>query len=69
MNIHFLDLEQPTTCPKCGARTQFEDLYHQLIPSQKHYCLNKFCKYEFIGEFDTELPMTSSDLEESNGNQ
>lgn len=46
-DIILLDTDQPTTCPLCGARTDFVELSRD---KQKHTCLN--CKYEFIGEFE-----------------
>lgn len=52
MPTHLLDLEQPTTCPLCGARTTFDDLKNQNPPSQIHKCLNEHCGYEFLGEFE-----------------
>jgi DNA-directed RNA polymerase subunit M/transcription elongation factor TFIIS len=50
----FLIAEQPTTCPKCGTRTNF---YTQpsLFSNEKveiHVCLSKVCKFEFVVEFD-----------------
>jgi len=65
MNIYLLDSEQPTTCPICGARTQFEDISHQIISIQHHTCLNESCKYEFIGEFEAEESLISTSSEES----
>ena len=49
LSLHGLDSDQPTTCPKCGNRTDFSD---NPDGSQKHKCLNKRCGYEFRGEFD-----------------
>lgn len=45
--IQVLDDEQPTTCPKCGSRTEFDELTEG---RQHHTCLG--CGYEFVGEFD-----------------
>jgi hypothetical protein len=45
--VHVLDDEQPTTCPKCGSRTEFDELTDG---RQRHACLA--CSYEFMGEFD-----------------
>jgi len=47
----YLSSEQPTTCPKCGIRTEIiEDLQN----SQHHKCLSENCFFEFILEFDEE---------------
>ena len=37
--------DQPTTCGKCGARTDFKELNDEL---QKHQCLNVSCGYTFF---------------------
>jgi hypothetical protein len=53
MDIYIVDNEQPTTCPKCGTRTDFEEMNEKKkIIIQKHSCPNPKCKYEFIGEFE-----------------
>lgn len=39
--------DQPTTCMKCGSRTEFDDLEDK---QQHHYCLNPDCGHEFIAE-------------------
>lgn len=46
----FLGNDQPTTCPKCGVRTEI--LSDRLL-MQQHLCLNETCTYEFILEFDS----------------
>jgi transposase-like protein len=43
------DNDQPTTCPKCGARTDF-DKRPGSVHVQRHGCLG--CKYVFFLEFD-----------------
>ena len=43
------DNDQPTTCSKCGGRTDFVDLSEKV---QRHRCLNDGCGYEFILEID-----------------
>ncbi len=50
--IYILENEQPTTCPKCGARTDFVQLRYRSRVIQKHSCLWPYCKYVFIGEFE-----------------
>lgn len=37
--------DQPVTCPKCGARSEFEDLGSE--GQQLHTCQNPECKYVF----------------------
>ena len=44
---YILDNDQPTTCPKCGKRTDWTD---NEDGSQDHKCLG--CGYEFRGEFE-----------------
>ena len=41
--------DQPTTCGKCGARTDFEKINNII---QLHECLNPDCGYKFITEED-----------------
>jgi len=41
------DNDQPTTCPKCGNRTEFLQIADN---KQQHQCLS--CKYEFFLDFD-----------------
>jgi transposase-like protein len=54
-SIHELDTyingdnSQPTTCPKCGSRTEFEEISED---KQQHKCLN--CEYEFFLDFEEE---------------
>jgi len=45
----FLASDQPTTCPKCGVRT---NIIEDKSFTQKHLCLNETCNYQFILEFD-----------------
>lgn len=41
--------DQPTTCPKCGSRTNIIfDLFHTKEQTQIHKCIFKNCEYEFI---------------------
>jgi hypothetical protein len=43
--------DQPTTCPECGARTDFQELpiKNEVI---LHECLNEDCKMRFLTELD-----------------
>jgi hypothetical protein len=50
--------DQPTTCPKCGVRTHFEDLGNG---QQKQTCLA--CSYQFLTE--DEEPATDEELAEA----
>lgn len=57
-----LDPDQPTTCPVCGARTEFE----QANPKQQlHSCDN--CDFTFIGEFPEEEELTEGIANGSHG--
>lgn len=58
LDIYFLDQEQPTTCPKCGARTDFTEI-NEL--QQYHICLSSLCKFKFIGEFEEESLYSKKD--------
>ena len=40
--------DQPTTCPKCGRRTDFADYSHTNAAWQIHFCLNENCEFEFL---------------------
>ena len=47
----YLFSDQPTTCPKCGSRTEITlDLF--IIPEQTQYhiCLSEKCCFEFFVE-------------------
>ncbi len=46
----FYGTEQPETCRKCGARTDFDVLPNAL---QVHQCLN--CARRYVVEFDDSL--------------
>ncbi len=53
-NEVFLYNANPTTCPKCGSRTQIIfDLSHSKDQTQVHQCLN--CTYEFVMQSDAEF--------------
>lgn len=47
----FLSSDQPTTCPKCGNRTE---IIKDLVVSQHHKCLSEKCHFEFMLDFDSE---------------
>jgi hypothetical protein len=52
----FLANDQPTTCPKCGRRTNIIfDLSHSTFGTQIHECFGEECKFVFITEEDEEL--------------
>lgn len=44
----YLISDQPTTCPKCGSRTDFIVSKSHKVNTQIHICLNKYCSFEFI---------------------
>lgn len=44
------DNDQPTTCPKCSGRTEFEEISDD---KQQHKCLS--CEYEFFQDFEDEF--------------
>ncbi len=47
----FFRTDQPTTCPKCGNRTEILlDLSHTLNETQLHECLSVNCKKIFVEE-------------------
>lgn len=53
----FLMSDQPTTCPKCAARTAF---YNAISPVsndivQVHICFSPTCTFEFVVELDHEF--------------
>jgi hypothetical protein len=44
--------DQPTTCPKCGARTEILlELKLKIKGIQVHRCLGKNCTFEFTSEY------------------
>ena len=43
----FIMSDQPTTCPKCGSRTDSFDIDKE---KQQHLCLNDSCNFEFFKE-------------------
>lgn len=51
LDIYILDNDQPTTCPKCGVRTDWIEIDNDRF---FHTCLDKECNYQFIGEFETD---------------
>lgn len=46
----YLDGDPPTTCPKCGARTEWEEHGNQ----QLHSCPRPRCQFKFLAEEDHE---------------
>lgn len=51
--------DQPTTCPRCGCRTDFDQITHgagtETPYREKHTCNNPSCGFEFIAEEDEEV--------------
>lgn len=60
LETFIVDSDQPTTCPKCGTRTDFKEL---TATTQRHECLNPKCKFTFIGENQTDEPDNSPTIE------
>ncbi len=49
----YLYSEQPTTCPRCGLRTEIViDLSPTNNNTQVHKCLNVYCSHNFIVQSD-----------------
>ena len=49
INHLFLMNDQPTTCPKCGARSEIlneMELEARII--QEHECMSKYCEFQFL---------------------
>ena len=52
----FTFTDQPTTCPKCGNRTEITlDLINTAQKTQYHKCLSESCNFKFIVEIDEEM--------------
>lgn len=52
-NEVFIRTDQPTTCPKCGNRTDIIlDLSHIMNELQIHQCLSNHCNNIFVEEKD-----------------
>ena len=48
--------DQPTTCPKCGARSEvILDLAHTNDKTEVHLCPDNNCNYEFIMQYDEDF--------------
>jgi hypothetical protein len=45
----FLMTDQPATCPKCGARTDFQEVSKDeaIGVIQIHQCFDEKCQYKF----------------------
>lgn len=53
--IYILDNEQPTCCPLCGLRTDFNETSNfELGDYQQHQYNNTSCNKSFIGVFEHE---------------
>ena len=45
--------DQPTTCPKCGNRTEITfELINKVERTQHHKCLTITCRFNFVVEED-----------------
>ena len=48
--------DQPTTCPKCGSRTEIIlDLSHTNGQTQIHKCPFETCEFEFVMQYDIDF--------------
>lgn len=56
-NTFYMASEQPTTCPKCGARTAFYDAKKLILEenAQIHECLSLTCGFRFFLIFEEQL--------------
>ncbi len=54
LETFYMDDDQPTACPMCGSRTDFDDATGTAQDPQHHKCLNGKCGFEFKGEFEPE---------------
>lgn len=52
----FLFNDQPTTCPRCGNRTEIiSNFYREGVFSEIHICLTEECQFQFIMEHKIEI--------------
>lgn len=52
--------DQPTSCPKCGARTEIIlNLAHTKDKTEIHLCPDLNCNYEFIMQYDEDFDNSS----------
>ena len=52
----FVYSDQPTTCPKCGLRSEIIlDLSHTKLKTQIHKCPNDKCSFEFVMQYDEDF--------------
>lgn len=63
-HLIYLNSDQPQTCPKCGARTNF---FMQISPVsnqevQIHTCLSPYCQFEFVADYDEEFDKELEEL-------
>ena len=56
LNEVYIISDQPTTCPKCGARTEIIlSLDYTIEKTQFLKCLFESCKYEFVMQEDIDF--------------
>lgn len=52
----FIYSDQPTTCPKCGLRSEIIlDLSHTKDVTQIHKCPNEKCEFQFVMQHDEDF--------------
>lgn len=55
-SVIFIYSDQPTTCPKCGLRSEIIlDLSHTKYQTQIHKCPSKKCNFEFVMQYDEDF--------------
>lgn len=55
-NEVYIYSDQPTTCPKCGTRSEIIlDLAYTEDKTEVHLCINKNCNYEFLMQEDEDF--------------
>ncbi len=48
--------DQPTTCPKCGARSEIIlNFAHTHNKTEVHLCADKSCNYQFVMQYDEDF--------------
>lgn len=48
--------DQPTTCPKCGTRSEMIlNFAHTINKTEVHLCPDNNCSYEFVMQYDEDF--------------
>ena len=52
----YINSDQPTTCPKCGSRSEIvSDFSHTKDKTEIHLCTKEKCEYQFIMQHDEDF--------------